>query len=41
MPRSLSKEGVRDPLNSENFEFSHSLGQQRTYNLSHEVSELA
>ena len=33
MPRSLSKEGVRDPLNSENFEFSHSLGQERTFKL--------
>jgi len=30
MPRSLSKEGVRHPLNSENSEFSHSLGRERT-----------
>ena len=28
MPRSLSKEGVRHPLNSENSEFSHSLGRK-------------
>jgi hypothetical protein len=31
MPRSLSKEGVRDPLNLENSEFSHSLGQKRSF----------
>ena len=30
MRRSLSKEGVRHPLDLENFEFSHSLGQNRT-----------
>jgi len=30
MPRSLSKEGVRHPLISENSEFSHSLGWEQT-----------
>jgi hypothetical protein len=31
MPRSLPKEGVWHPLNSENSEFSHSLGQEQTF----------
>jgi hypothetical protein len=32
MPRSLYKQGVRHPLNPENSEFLHTLGQKRTFN---------
>ena len=33
MPRSLHEEGVRHPLNPEDSEFLHSLGQKRTLRL--------
>ena len=39
MPRSLSKEGVRHPLNPENFEFSHSLGQKQPFRTTHVYHE--